>query len=94
MSQASVLIRGSVTSVIYSKALSIELKAAEGSSAVTLMSVDVERVCRVSGTVHQLWANPIELALAVWLLERQLGVPCVMPIVLAFGNHSSTSPHL
>jgi len=85
MSQVSLLIRGSLTSVIYYKALDLDLTSVDDSSTMTLMSVDVERICRMSQGVHQLWANPVELGLAVWLLERQLGVSCIVPVVLALG---------
>jgi len=85
MSQAGLLVRGSLTSVIYYKALDLDLTAIDDSSTLTLMSVDVERICRMNQGIHQLWANPVELGLAVWLLERQLGVSCIVPVFLALG---------
>ncbi len=77
------MIRGSLTAMIYSKTLDLSLGAIDDTVASTLMSVDVERICMVSQEMHQVGANPIELGLAIWLLERQLGVPCVMPVILA-----------
>jgi ATP-binding cassette, subfamily C (CFTR/MRP), member 1 len=85
MSQATVLIRGSLTTMIYSKVMDLDLRVVDDTVASTLMSVDVGRICMVVQEMHQVWANPIELGLAVWLLERQLGVPCVMPVILALG---------
>lgn len=34
--------------------------------------------------LHEFWAVPIELAIALWLLERQLGYAFFAPAVLAF----------
>jgi hypothetical protein len=52
------------------------------------MGTDVERIASMSKVVHDLWATPLELIIAVILLERQLGAACVMPIMLALGKHS------
>jgi ATP-binding cassette, subfamily C (CFTR/MRP), member 1 len=32
---------------------------------------------------HELWANTIQVSLATWLLERELGLACIVPIVIA-----------
>ena len=85
MSQATVLLRGSLTSIIYSKTLGLDLHVVESSNANTLMSVDVEKICMVSQEMHQSWASLIELVIAIVLLERQLGVACLMPAILALG---------
>lgn len=94
MSQASVVIQGSLTAILYSKVLNLELKAVDNSVATTLLSVDVARISRIVQEVHQVWANPIELGIAIWLLERQLGVPCVVPVILALGDSSNLSEPL
>jgi hypothetical protein len=39
----------------------------------------------VSQEMHQSWASLIELGIAIFLLERQLGVACLMPVSLALG---------
>jgi len=54
------------------------------------MSTDVERIAQSLRMIHQLWATPVELILAIWLLERQLGVACVMPVILALGRRTPT----
>lgn len=33
--------------------------------------------------LHELWAVPIELGIAVWLLQRQLGISFLAPAVVA-----------
>jgi hypothetical protein len=69
MSQATDLIRGSLTAMIYPKTLDLSLEAVDDTVASTLMSVDVKWICMVSQEMHQALANPIELGLAIWLLE-------------------------
>jgi hypothetical protein len=34
----------------------------------------------------KVWSNALEIALAMYLLERQLGVACVIPIGVAIGK--------
>lgn len=65
MSQATVVIRGSLTTVICSKVMDLDIQASDETIASTLMSVDIERICMVTQQMHQVWANPLELALAV-----------------------------
>ncbi|KAI1626473.1 hypothetical protein EDD37DRAFT_648899 [Exophiala viscosa] len=75
-------LRGSLVSLIYYKTLTVSIPTAQDSSAITLMSTDVER----SGTglryIHEIWASPIDIGLAIYLLERQLGPSSAAPGVL------------
>ncbi|EXJ85589.1 hypothetical protein A1O1_05954 [Capronia coronata CBS 617.96] len=72
-------LRASLVSLIYYKTLSVSIPTAQDSSAITLMSTDVER----SGTglrfIHELWASPIDIGLSIYLLERQLGPASAAP---------------
>ncbi|KAF4637009.1 hypothetical protein G7Y89_g1078 [Cudoniella acicularis] len=79
-------IRGGLITLIYLKSQDLHITFVNESAASTLMSVDVERIAQSLQFLHQLWATPIELVLAVWLLERQLGVACIMPVILALGT--------
>ncbi|ETN41096.1 uncharacterized protein HMPREF1541_03031 [Cyphellophora europaea CBS 101466] len=75
-------LRATLVSLIYYKTLGVSIPTAQESSAVTLMSTDVER----SGTglrfMHEVWASPIDIGLAIYLLERQLGPAAAAPGVL------------
>ena len=53
------------------------------------MSTDVERIATGAEDVHQLWASPLEIGLGIWLLQRQLGFACVIPVVIALGKATS-----
>jgi hypothetical protein len=55
------------------------------SQAITLMGTDVERICNSLQSFHECWISVIEIAVAVYLLERQVGVTCVVPTVVSLG---------
>ncbi|KAL3424167.1 ABC transporter [Phlyctema vagabunda] len=74
--------RGSLAGAIYKKTTEVKLSAAGDSAALTLMSTDVERIRLGFLYLHEFWANSIEVALATWLLQRQLGTAFVAPLVV------------
>ena len=48
----------------------------------------MERISQCLRLFHNLWATPIELVIAVYLLEKQLGAACAVPVILALGTCS------
>ncbi|TPR02115.1 Proline racemase family protein [Aspergillus niger] len=46
------------------------------------MGTDVERIVSGSRVTHELWASLLEIAIAIYLLERQVGVACLVPAVI------------
>ncbi|CCF42960.1 ABC transporter [Colletotrichum higginsianum] len=74
--------RGCLSAIIYKKTTEASLVGAGDAAAVTLMSTDTERIIRGFYSLHEFWANIIEIALGCWLLESQLGVAFVAPIVV------------
>jgi hypothetical protein len=44
------------------------------------MSTDIERIAGGVTQVHETWASIVELAIAIWLIERQLGVAVLVPV--------------
>ncbi|PYI12596.1 hypothetical protein BO78DRAFT_392440 [Aspergillus sclerotiicarbonarius CBS 121057] len=77
------MVRGGVVSMIYEKACTLSTKDADPASSVTLMSADIERIVQGWQTMHDIWGNALEIGLAIYLLERQLGLSCVVPVVVA-----------
>lgn len=73
-------------SMVYKKACTLNLKDADPAESVTLMSADVERIVQGWQTMHEMWANMAEIALAIFLLERELGVACVVPVGVTIGT--------
>lgn len=82
------MVRGSLIAVVYSHTLDLPL-GAHHSSPSTLMSTDVERICTCLVNLHELWANVIEVGIAVYILEKQIGVACITPALIALGKFDS-----
>lgn len=82
------MFRGAAVSLIYSKSLEIQAGGIDESAALTLMSTDVDRLVSSLVNVCEAWARAIELAIGIWLLERQMGWVCVAPIVLVVSKYS------
>ncbi|KFY10231.1 hypothetical protein V491_07753 [Pseudogymnoascus sp. VKM F-3775] len=76
------MIRSALVSIVYSKTLIIEDGAFDNAAALTLMSTDVDRIASSLQTVHEIWANVIELSIAIYLLQRQVGVATVVTVGL------------
>lgn len=80
------MVRGSVVSMVYKKASTLSVKDADPAASLTLMSADIERIVQGWQTIHDIWGNTLEIALAIFLLERELGVSCVVPVGVSLGK--------
>ncbi|KAJ5951885.1 uncharacterized protein N7479_010298 [Penicillium vulpinum] len=80
--RALFMTRALLVSAIYNKTIKAQISAADDSAAVTLMSVDVERIRMGLMQLHEFWANPVQVAIVCWLLQRQLGAAFVAPMVV------------
>jgi hypothetical protein len=70
---------------VYRKTTEISISALDNSVAITLMSTDVERIVLSMRVIHEIWANILQLGIGIFLLERQLGVAYVAPLVVSLG---------
>lgn len=82
------MVRGTLTTAVYQKALQMNISASTNAKTMTLMSADCERITRGLMDLHELWANLTQVALATWLIETQLGVACVAPIAVTLRESS------
>ncbi|KAJ4288272.1 hypothetical protein N0V88_007462 [Collariella sp. IMI 366227] len=82
--RAVYMARGLLASAIYRKTTESKLGASGESAALTLMSADIERIIQGCLTIHEFWANTVEVALASWLLSRQLGAAFVAPMAMKY----------
>lgn len=78
--RAITMVRGGLISMLYQKSTDLSIQDVDPASSMTLMSADIERIVQGWQTMHDIWANAIEVGVAIYLLERQLGVACVVPI--------------
>ena len=84
------MIRGALTTALYRKTMEIDSKNINGTRTVTLMSTDTERIVRGLLVFHELWANIIQIGLATWLIQVQIGLACIGPIAVTLGEFSTT----
>ena len=84
--RAITMARGGLISMLYRKTSDLSIVAANPSSSLTLMSADIERIANGWQSMNEIWANSIEVGLAIYLLERQLGAACALPVGVAFGK--------
>ncbi|RAK97795.1 P-loop containing nucleoside triphosphate hydrolase protein [Aspergillus ibericus CBS 121593] len=76
------LLRGTLISAIYQKTLTLNDADAK-KATVSLMSTDVEMACNGLEQVHEIYFSLLQIGIATWLLERQVGVACVSPAIVA-----------
>ncbi|KAI4279834.1 MAG: hypothetical protein L6R38_004935, partial [Xanthoria sp. 2 TBL-2021] len=75
--------RGGLISMLFAKTAFVKANAADPASSLTLMSADIERITNGWQTMHECWASVIEIGVAIYLLERQLGAACAIPLGVA-----------
>jgi ATP-binding cassette subfamily C (CFTR/MRP) protein 1 len=86
------MMRGGLISMLYNKATDVTLTDVDTASSLTLMSADIERIVTGMQTAHELWSNILEVAIAIFLLQRELGAACVIPIGVAIGMSNTPDP--
>ncbi|KAK4224363.1 hypothetical protein QBC38DRAFT_18446 [Podospora fimiseda] len=75
--------RAGLISMIYRKTSKLSLQNIDPAASMTLMSADMERIVHGWQTMHEIWSNAAEVGIAIYLLERQIGIACVVPVVLS-----------
>ncbi|RPA78129.1 putative ABC multidrug transporter [Ascobolus immersus RN42] len=81
--RAITMLRGGLVSMLYKKTTDLSMTAVDPVASLTLMSADIERITTGWQYMHEIWANMIEIGVAIYLLERQLGVACAVPVAVA-----------
>lgn len=73
-------VRGTLIGSIHQKALSLPAEKLSNNAMLTLTSADVNRIAMSLKRFDDLFATPLEVGVAIFLLERQVGVSCVAPV--------------
>lgn len=81
-----VMVRGGLISMIFQKTMKINPTDKMRHDPMVLMGTDIEKIALSLRQVHEVWASLIEIAIALWLLERQMGAAFVAPAVLTVGS--------
>ncbi|KAI7551399.1 hypothetical protein KC331_g2578, partial [Hortaea werneckii] len=77
------MIRGLLIGAICEKSMQLPNDETSKQSAITLISADTERINLGLRNMHEVWANIIELAVATYLLQREVGVIAIVPLFIA-----------
>lgn len=77
------MLRAGLISMIYRQTTRLKASDFKSKTAITLMGTDVERIVTSSKSIHEIWASPLEVAFGLYLLERQVGVACLVPAVIS-----------
>ncbi|MCJ1308796.1 hypothetical protein MMC25_002451 [Agyrium rufum] len=75
-------LRGGLTALVYQRSLQIRAVDQGDITAITLMGTDIERIVSGLGRFHDSWGSLLDICIATWLLERQLSLACIAPIVI------------
>lgn len=68
--------------LIYDHSMSLREGQYDESAVITHMSTDVDMIARSLEQANELWARIVEIAIGIWLLERQLGAVCIAPVLV------------
>lgn len=79
--QMVTMYRGGLVSLIFKKTLKLKTSSIKDSAPVTLMTTDVETIVAAGASVHDIWANMLELPIGIYLLYRQIGNPSLLVLV-------------
>lgn len=79
-----VMVRGCLVYAVSWQTAKLNIQATQDpKAAVTLMSADVQRIMDGLRQFHDFWASTLQICIAVYLLQKQMGVACVVPIVMS-----------
>jgi len=78
--RAMSMLRGVLAAAVYKKTTEARISVSDDSAALTLMSVDVERIIRAWTFGQEFWSNTIEVVVACYLLSRHLGLASLVPM--------------
>lgn len=78
--------RGGLISMLFAKMSLLKSDDVDPAASMTLMSADIERITVGWAHMHEMWANCIEIVIAIYLLARQLGAACAIPLAVAVGK--------
>ncbi|KAK3319769.1 ABC transporter [Cercophora scortea] len=75
-------LRGGLIALIYERTLQTRTADLGDITAVSVMGTDVERIVSGLQSIHEIWGSFLEIGIACWLLERQLFLACLAPILI------------
>lgn len=84
MNRIMTMIRGILVSTTFKHTIQCHDSSSRDKAPLTLMTTDVQRITmNLSKTFDGIAGAPMEIAIAVFLLSREIGWTCVLPIVIS-----------
>ncbi|KUJ12857.1 P-loop containing nucleoside triphosphate hydrolase protein [Mollisia scopiformis] len=75
-------IRGALVTSIYKKMLTVRAETTNSSSAVSLMSTDVDRIVMTTFMMVNLGPDVVQIVIALCIMGTQIGATAVAPVIL------------
>ncbi|KZL81674.1 abc transporter [Colletotrichum incanum] len=84
--RAATVMRGSIIGLVYQKSLRLDTTVPDVSpeGALTLVTTDIENITQGVVYLHDIWGAFVEMAVGIYLIYRQLGSACAMPVAIVF----------
>ena len=80
------ILRSGLVDLIYRKTLELYPSVAKDAAAITHMSTDIDRIAAGLENFDVLWAAPIQVCLAIYILSTQIGWASIAPVAIALGK--------
>ncbi|KAL1981835.1 hypothetical protein VTN96DRAFT_2080 [Rasamsonia emersonii] len=80
------MIRSGLISMTYRQTTLLKANDVKDTAAIILMGTDVERIVANLRNIHETWASILEVGVAIWLLERQVFVACIVPAIISLAS--------
>lgn len=90
--RAASMMRGAIVPCIYNKTLRLDSSAVSSADALTLISTDIDTIVQGIVQLHETWGGLVEIGIAVYLIYRQLGAACAMPVAFSIGLSFRSGP--
>ncbi|PWY93092.1 multidrug resistance-associated protein [Aspergillus sclerotioniger CBS 115572] len=85
-------VRAGLISMIYQQTTNLSGNDVKDTAALTLMGTDVERIGNSLRLLHETWASIVEVGVALYLLERQIFLVCLVPAAITVACILGTHP--
>ncbi|KAH7134057.1 P-loop containing nucleoside triphosphate hydrolase protein [Dactylonectria macrodidyma] len=84
LNRLQIMMRGSLTTLIYNKALNMSSESTDAGKVITLMSTDIAGVMNAGTMFHETWGQFLELTIGLIILASQVRWVWPVPLILIF----------
>lgn len=70
----------------------VAFRGHKGKACANQSQKDIDGIIEHLENFNDVWARTIEVAIGTWLLERQVGATCMVPLILTLGKQKALQP--